>query len=214
MLRYRAFRRIVAVPLIVLASYAAAGALGGLIPTNAAWRAPAEGIRIYVADNGVHTSIVLPAADVADIVRPEHFRDQRYARHRWRGFGFGDRAFYLETPSWWDVRIGTAIRAVIGNDRTVLHVDALPEPVVGAEARSVTLRLEEYRRLLAFIRATLAHGTPVRGFGPDDAFYPADGHYSAVHTCNAWTGDALRHAGVRVGAWTPFPATVMRWLPE
>ncbi|MEJ8631383.1 DUF2459 domain-containing protein [Sphingomonas sp. I4] len=44
--------------------------------------------------------------------------------------------------------------------------------------------------------------TPLRG----------KGRYSAAHTCNNWTGNALAAAGVRMGWWTPFPWTVMRWL--
>ena len=51
-----------------------------------------------------------------------------------------------------------------------------------------------------------------RGYAGYDAFYTARGHYSAIRTCNAWTGDALRYAGVRIGRWTPFPVTVMRWF--
>src|SRR3546814_8948705 len=69
-------------------------------------------------------------------------------------------------------------------------------------------------RLAAFIRASIdaAPGeTPRidRGYQDFDTFYGAKGRYDALMTCNAWTGAALRHAGVRVGAWTPFPATVM-----
>ena len=68
-------------------------------------------------------------------------------------------------------------------------------------------------RLAAFVRDTLGTGGKVaNGYGPDDVFYDARGTYSAIGTCNEWTGRALRHAGVRVGAWTPFPATVMGWF--
>jgi hypothetical protein len=71
----------------------------------------------------------------------------------------------------------------------------------------------EYRRLAGFIAATIRPGgRSYPGYDAYDAFYDARGHYSAVATCNAWTGDALRFAGVRVGWWTPFPATVMWWF--
>jgi uncharacterized protein (TIGR02117 family) len=76
------------------------------------------------------------------------------------------------------------------------------------------LRPEEYRRLTTFISASFAKFGEMRsGYARYDAFYPATGRYSAVRTCNAWTGEALRAAGVRIGRWTPFPSTVMRWLP-
>ncbi len=201
---------LLAVPML----YAAAGAVGGLVPTNSAWRQATQGVRIYVEDNGIHTGIVLPAQGWEDIVRPEHFRDPRYARHGWRSFGWGDRAFYVETPTWSDLRPMTVLRAATGSDRTVMHVDAVPEPQVGASVRAVMLSPQEYARLLDVIRSSFAAGPPVHGYGDYDAFYPAHGRYSAIRTCNAWTGEALRHAGVRMGAWTPFSATVLRWLPD
>jgi uncharacterized protein (TIGR02117 family) len=79
--------------------------------------------------------------------------------------------------------------------------------------RPIMLRPDDYRRLAAFIRASVRPGGGHQhGYGPGDAFYDATGHYDAITTCNAWTGAALRAAGVRVGVWTPFPVTVMAWF--
>ncbi|URW75681.1 TIGR02117 family protein [Sphingomonas donggukensis] len=211
MLRY-ALRWIVALPVLLLYLYGAAGMIGGLIPVNTGRATPTEGIRIYVEDNGIHTGIVLPAEGWEDIVRPDHFADPRYAGHRWRSFGWGDRAFYIGTPTWWDVNPLTVLRSATGSDDTVIHVDAIPEPQVGPRVRMVVVTPAEFARLTAFIRASFAPGAPVRGYGAYDAFYPATGRYSAARTCNAWTGEALRHAGLKMGRWTPFPATVMTWL--
>ncbi|MGN6620866.1 MAG: DUF2459 domain-containing protein, partial [Sphingomonas sp.] len=86
------------------------------------------------------------------------------------------------------------------------------------QARAIVLRPAEYRRLAAFIRASFATAPAgerpeiFRGYGDYDAFYSASGRYDALMTCNAWTGMALRRAGVRVGVWTPFATTVMGWF--
>jgi uncharacterized protein (TIGR02117 family) len=202
---------------LVLA-YPAAGLIGGALPANAAWTAPERGVRIYVEDNGIHTGIVLPVraagVDLSRLATPRGLRDPRYGGHRWRSYGWGDRAFYLETPTWWDVRPWTVLRAAIGSRSTVMHVDFVPEPTLGDGTRTLLLRVDEYRRLAGFVAASFAGRGQVRsGYGRNDAFYPAVGSYSAFRTCNAWTGDALRHAGVRMGRWTPFAGTVMRWLP-
>ncbi len=214
MIRYRAFRWLLALPLIVVAVWAFAAAVGGWWPVNRDWQPASAGIRIYVIDNGIHTGIVVPAAGWSDLVRPQDFRDPRYAGHGWRSFGWGDRAFYIETPTWSDVRPMTVLGAAFGSVRTVMHVDAIPEPRPGPDVRSVILRPEEFVRLTAFIRASFAGGAPIYGYGSDDVFYPARGTYSALRTCNAWTGEALRHTGIRVGAWTPTSGSVMRWLPR
>jgi len=212
---------------VLLATYGAAGMVGGAIPTNPDWKAPRAGVRIYVESNGIHTGLVLPVtaegADWHDLLRPEDVRDQRYAAYSHVSIGWGERAFYLETPTWADVRPGTVAAAAIGSDRTVMHVEHVPEPRVGADSegdlRAITLRPEEYRRLADFVHMSFEKEggeRPVHQYGYDvyDSFYDAHGHYSAITTCNTWTGDALRHAGVRVGAWTPFPVTVLGWFPQ
>ena len=202
---------------IVIAAYAAAGLVGGTIPANGGWREPREGVRIHLLSNGVHTGIVVPVAaagvDWRALVRPEDLRDPRYAGYGWLAFGWGDAAFYVGTPTWWDVRPSTVVHAAIGGGPTLVHVDHLPEPAADPDVRTIVLRPEEYRRLAAFLRASFAaNGAHRFGYGPNDAFYAATGRYSALTTCNAWTGRALRAAGVRVGAWTPFPVTVMGWF--
>lgn len=200
------------VTLILL--YAAAGLIGGAIPAGRG--APAGQITIFVADNGVHTGIVVPVAAVGvdwrQRVPADAIRDARYAEHRWMVFGWGDRAFYLETPSWAEARPGRILRAAIGSDATVIHAEYVGRPPTGPQLRAVRISAAGYRRLAQFIDATFAAGPPVPGYGVNDAFFPARGRYSAIRTCNAWTGEALRAAGVRMGMWTPFPATVMWWL--
>lgn len=206
-----------AIVLLVL-GYGAAGMVGGAIPTNADWTAPADGVRILVEGNGVHTDLVLPkvaaGVDWRDLLPGKDLADPRYAGFDHVAIGWGERTFYLETPTWADVKPLTVLAAALGSDRTVLHVEHIRMPAAADDARVIVLRPVEYRRLAAFVRASFAaspawHRT---GYGRNDAFYAARGRYSAVMTCNAWTGDALRASGVRIGAWTPFPVTVLGWF--
>lgn len=202
-----------------IALYGAAGVVGGAIPANRAWRppAPAAGVTIWVESNGIHTSLILPKVaagiDWRDLAQARDLADPRYAAFPYAAFGWGERAFFLETPTWRDVRPATVLAAALGSTRTLIHVDHVPRPQPGDGARPIVLRPDEYRRLAAFVRASVA-GRPaaLRGYGPNDAFYTARGRYSALRTCNAWTGEALRVAGVRVGRWTPFPGGVMDWF--
>ena len=199
----------------LIALYVVAGLIGGLLPANAGWRAPTRGVTIYVESNGIHTDLVLPklaqGVDWRDLARPEDLADPRYAGWGRLAVGWGDKAFFLQTPHWRDVRPRTVLAAMWGSERTLLHLEHGSGPAPGA--RAVVLRPGEYRRLAAFIRASVAPGgARYRGYEADDAFIDARGRYSAIRTCNAWTGDALRHAGVRVGRWTPFPWTVLRWF--
>jgi uncharacterized protein (TIGR02117 family) len=201
---------------VVILCYLGAALVGSAVAANRDWKPPAQGVTIYVIDNGIHTDLVLPVSvegvEWGDLIRPEHLADPGRAAASHLAFGWGDRDFYLNTPTWWDVnpiRIG---RAFVGAGATVMHVSHIAAPQPGPNARAIVLRPEEYRRLAAFLRNTFGEGPPVRGYGAADAFYVARGGYSLFRTCNAWTGEALATAGVRVGKWTPFPSGVMQWF--
>jgi uncharacterized protein (TIGR02117 family) len=201
----------------LLLIYPAAGFLGGVIPSNAGWSPPEQGVTIYVESNGVHTGIVMPKAaagvDWRDVFPARDLADPRYGRFDHVSVGWGEQDFYLGTPTWSDLKLATVLAAATGSDRTLVHVDHVPRPTPDGEVRRLIVRPDEYRRLAAYVRASLVPGgAHHRGYYRYDVFYAAHGHYSAIRTCNAWTGDALRFAGVRVGAWTPFPSNVMRWF--
>lgn len=210
-------RRAFALLALLIGGYATAGLVGGAVPANADWRPPSQGVRIYVESNGIHVGLVLPKVaggiDWRGLAPGADLADPRYAGYDHLAIGWGERAFFLDTATWADLKLRTILSAARGSDATLMHVEHVPAPRPSAAVRSVLLRPEEYRRLAGYIRASLADPRArFRGYGANDVFYAARGHYDAVRTCNAWAGDALRHAGARVGRWTPFPVTVLAWF--
>lgn len=199
-----------------VAMYLTAGLVGAALVANPRRREPAQGVTIWVESNGIHTDLVMPkraaGVDWRSVFEADAIGDPRFAGHEFVAIGWGERRFFLDTPTWWDVRAQTVVAAALGSNETVLHVEHVARPVEGERVQRVVLREAEYRRLAEFVRASLAEERPVRGYGNYDAFYSARGRYDALRTCNTWTGAALRVAGVRVGRWTPFPATVSWWL--
>ena len=200
-------------------AYPVAGAVGGLIPSNRDWHPPERGIALFVESNGVHTGIVVPkvsaVVDWREVFAASDLADPRYGAYDYIVIGWGERDFYLKTKTWWDVRPTTIAAAATGSEATLIHAEHIPRPTPGADTRMLIVRPAEYRRLADYIRASLrAGGAHHPGYGDYDVFYDARGHYSGIETCNAWTGDALRHAGIRIGAWTPFPSTVLRWFDQ
>ena len=213
----RALRIAAALILLPIGLYLAAAGILSEMPVNSDWREPDQGITIFVQTNGVHTGIVMPASaggmDWRDRIRAADLLDPKGAG-AWLSFGWGDRGFYVETPTWQDAKLSTIAHALIGGGPTVMHVDHMNRFTADANWRPLRLRPDEYRRLATYVAASFANFRPTaRGYGARDLFYPAKGHYSAIWTCNAWTGDALRTAGVMVGRWTPFAGGVMRWVP-
>lgn len=212
----RILRRLLGAVATVLGGYALAGTIGGAIPQNRGWRPPTAGVTIWVEDNGIHTGLVLPkraaGVDLARLFPARDLRDARYGGYDHVAIGWGDRAFYVGTPTWWDVRPLVVLRAAIGSDTTVFHVEHVPVPRTGTDVRAIRLRPAEYHALIHAILSTRAHGPATAGYAGHDAFYPAHDRYTALHTCNDWAGRTLAAAGVRVGWWTPFPSGVMRWF--
>jgi uncharacterized protein (TIGR02117 family) len=201
-------------------AYVAAALLLGAIPANAGWREPDDGIEILIRTNGVHTWIVMPKVsahfDWRPMIPPEHLRDPRYGHGSHAAFGYGNRRFYLETPTWGDLTVHNAVSAAFGGGPSLVHVEHDHAPQAASYQRPIKLRPDEFRRLVLFVRGSFrlddtGETVPVlgRGYSDWDMFYESDGPYHLFLTCNEWTGRALRAAGVRTGLWTPFEQSIM-----
>lgn len=182
--------------------------LGALIPRNASWQeAGVNGVVIGLDASLAHTRIIVPVTT---------------AGHDWRGvlptgvvpanpgvthlaFSWGERAFFLATPSWADFDLWLGLRALFASEASLVHI----EPLAGTAGRRIRLTSAEHRRLVRFLRSEIGSDPPLPGYGTDDAFLPGTGRYSWWRTCNQWTADGLAAAGVRVGYWTPFAQGLM-----
>jgi len=208
------FRRFLTVSIAVVVLGAA---LGTLVPRPLWLTAAAGGSRrhILVLKNQIHTDIAIP---VDDRVR------QRFGflveagppQVRYVVFGWGGRAFYLETPTWSAVKAVPVLKALT-LDASVMHVDfaggiAEPQPDVAG----FDIDEDHFSELLDFIAASFRQGPngPMvinnAGYSNFDSFYEANGRFNALAGCNTWTATALRTAGLRTGLWNPLPASL--WL--
>ena len=203
----RAWLALAAIP----AFYLLAALIGSLVPVNRQWTEAEAGIPVYIADNGIHADIIMPARvgqlDWTPIVPKSDFAAAD-AEAQWVAFGAGEERVYLKTPRWRDIRPATLWSALTGG-RQVMHVEWVRDPRYAA--RVIRLRPEEYRRLWASVRADFALGQDGKvqhidhpGYGPSDTFYRARGKASAIHTCNTWAAHKLRLAGVETSLWPPF----------
>ena len=197
--------------LAVPALYLLAALIGSLVPVNRDWIEPDEGITVYIANNGIHSDIVMPVRaaglDWSPFVPKSDFASPS-PDAKWVAFGSGEQRVYLDTPRWQDIRPGTIWSALTGG-RRVMHVEWVANP--DYMDRAIRLRPEEYRRLWAAVRSDFkldADGEPERidhpGYGRSDAFYWANGKFHALKTCNSWAAGRLRLAGVKTSLWPPF----------
>lgn len=189
----------------------------GLIPVNNSYQPATAGIDVYLISNAIHSDIVIPLDAGASPWRSrfpaQHFRTSiSHATHV--AIGWGDGGFYLGTPTWADLRLSTAAKALLLPSSTCMHATLTTPRYLHESAQRLTLRETEFERLQQFIENSFARSPSgewihISGvaYGLNDAFYVANGSYHAFNTCNCWVGRALRAAGVRVGWFTPLPKT-------
>ena len=198
-------------------------ALIGLIPVNYEFAETEDGIEIAIFSGQFHSDIILPlrhsSCDWTTDFGPNDFREDVFeATHV--SIGWGERNFYLNTPTWSDLELSTAVKALLVPSDTVMHVSMTTRPEPGSNVRFVSINIEQYAELVVFIRASFDRNKrdaviPIEGarYGKYDAFYEAKGSYHALRTCNCWAGNAMKSAGIRVGWFTPFPKSVFMYLP-
>lgn len=171
--------------------------------------------RILVLSSAIHTDIALPVS--ADVLSRFGFMakdglDPAMPGVHYLIAGWGGRSFYIETPTWADLKPGPVARALT-IDRSVMHV-SLTGAIDPAHPAVMPIDLIEaaFMRLLASIEASFtadAQGRPILVAGAQytefDRFYEAEGWFNALVGCNVWAGRMLREAGLTSGMWTPLP---------
>lgn len=180
-------------------------------PAEAAVQSEAQ---ILLLANPIHTDIALPVDDevraaFADLALgglPVDMPGVEYLI-----IGWGGRSFYIETPTWGDIRPLPVLKALT-LDGSVMHVSVSgPLDLGHPSVRAISVTTEERAEMIAAIRASFVRdgGAPVAipgaAYGLDDAFFEAEGIFNAFLGCNTWTAAMLRAGGVRTGWWTPLP---------
>ncbi|SRR5581483_3892784 len=172
-------------------------------------------ITMYIMTNGVHTDLIVPVKNPYrdwNIVVPFRNTKNNDTTARYIAFGWGDRPFYLETPTWSDLKFSTALKAGLGLDRSAMHVTFYRTILEDKDCIRIDIRNDQYQRLIQYIdssfeldSAKLPKLIPTNAtYGGTDAFYEAKGYYSIFKTCNSWVNTGLKVAGLKAALWAPF----------
>ncbi|MGL4596339.1 MAG: TIGR02117 family protein [Bacteroidia bacterium] len=193
-----------------------------LVPVNSAYEAPVSGTTIYIRSNGFHTDLILPlhhtdsSLDWMHIIRHDSLREKFQSRE-WIALGWGDEGFYFDSYNGKFPSAGTTVKAIFWPTHALMHVEFLQQrPKVGEQMIQLHLRDDEYRKLCETIQSSFSLDTNghfiVRkepGYYFNDVFFDAEESYHLFNTCNHWTNDVLKRAGLKASLAAPFDRSVL-----
>lgn len=180
---------------------------------------------IYVLGDTMHTNLLLPvengAFDWGRVLPLSSLGHKETAPFRYLEFGWGDRRWYIETPSWEQMDKRDILRVLFfpGNTSALYvrgHTDLPNYPAI--KRACLQLSREDYLALVRFVKNSFDldyQGQPQkltqqrRG---DSGFYAARGYYSILRTCNSWTAEGLQTANVNTPLWNGLAPAVMHQL--
>ena len=183
----------------------------------------ADDVRIYVRSNGVHTDFWLPVKtayiDWTDFISVKDYPG--LSEYKFVSMGWGDKAFYIETPQWSDLTLSTAFNAAFLEGPSAMHVQYFAyEPRISPSSVALDINEQSYFQLIDYIKSSFEqeHGQPkiIEGatYWGTDRFYEGKGNYHLFNTCNNWTNEGLKSIGVRTASFAIFPKTILTYLEE
>ena len=161
---------------------------------------------VFLNTNGIHLDIIIPIKDInRDLLRGI----KRKLNERYISFGWGDENFYINTPTWDDLTMSNACKAMFMNSSTLMHITRYQESknswsrieISDQELQKLNDYLLESFKLDENGKKVILEG---KGYHSNDDFYKANGSYSCLNTCNSWVNSALKKSGMKSCRWTPF----------
>ncbi len=198
--------------------------IGTLIPVNRKYRQSSSGVEVYLKSDGIHADFIVPSInhlfDWSKMISSGDY-ETPLSPQSFLGFGWGDRGFYLDIPTWGDLTPKIVWRALCVPSPTVVHVISYPQPPDSFKYfYKLILSDQQYLDLCTYIQDyfRLANQEvqllPNVGYTPDDNFYLANYPYHAFHTCNYWINRGLKRIGIRTSLWSPSPHGIFLHLKK
>ena len=146
---------------------------------------------IYLSDNGIHVDLVIPENE------------------KYMSYGWGSEIFYLNTPTWDDLTVANAYKALFSEPSSVMHVTTYNQ------IENSWIKIEVNEKQLSNIKYLINKSFKLdnnrnrvkfkdAGYYHNDKFYKAVGRYSCFRTCNSWTNTLLKKNNIKAAFWTPF----------
>jgi len=171
---------------------------------------------IYLYYDDMHSDIILNIRDTKhnwQKLLPQLLKDKTRG---FISFGWGDQETYIHTPTWSDLKITTALKALFINTPSLMHINYYDNiNRDGDNIKKVRVTKTQYKHIEDSILKSFGN-KPIllyKGYWGNDLFYYSPYKYNLIHTCNTWSGNILRESNITMSYWTPFSYCVVYFLP-
>jgi len=174
-------------------------------------------VQIYLMKSGVHTDFIVPVRNEIKDWRTEFplentgFKD---SSSQLLSIGWGDKNFYMNTPTWSDLTFKTAISVPFGIGPSAIHATYYQQLLDDRPIIKLHLTQKQYQNLVHYIEKTLVRNNKgqtkyIKATMPgvvtgNDAYYAAKGRYNLFFTCNSWVNAGLKACQQKACYWTAF----------
>ncbi|MEY3592003.1 MAG: hypothetical protein RLZZ38_972 [Bacteroidota bacterium] len=178
-------------------------------------------VHIYLMKSGVHTDFVLPVSnEIHDWTNefPIANTDFKDSSSQLISIGWGDKTFYMNTPTWADLTLKTALTTPFGLGPSAIHATYYRQLLDDRPTISLKITKKQYKKLVRYIQKTLVYNNykqtklikpTLKGVVTgNDAYYAAKGRYSIFFTCNSWINSGLKVADQKASLWTAFASGI------
>ena len=170
----------------------------------------------FIASNGIHLDIIIPREYLSD----QFVQELNLEKHvDYVSFGWGDKEFYLNTPTWQDLKLSTAIKATFMEGESAIHLTKYRHQ----SGAWYTVSVCEYQidLIIRYINNSFRRNSKGElliienaGYTVFDEFYEAKGNYNLINTCNNWVNRGLKKAEIQTAVWSPFDKGVLYHMEE
>jgi hypothetical protein len=129
-------------------------------------------------------------------------------------FSYGDKEFMMKVPTWSDIDYKIAFKSLFINTPALIRVsyywDINKDNCIKIELSKGCLKKLKQSIFNSFSRKKNYFIRYKDHYKQHNIFYfQAKKSYNLFHTCNSWTGDRLKDAGLKASYLTPFAQQVI-----
>jgi len=178
-------------------------------------------VAIYIQTNGDHVDIIVPVRNqIKDWSSEMSYQNtaSKDTTCNYVAIGWGDKGFYLNTPTWSQLKFSTAFKAAFWLSTSAVHATFCKNLHESADCKKLLLSNSQYTALVNYIHNSFKRNASnqtiniktTANYDNEDAFYEANGTYNLFYTCNTWANDALKACGQKACLWTAFDVGIFR----